>query len=88
MTVFVEQSLALPMSAKHITKQTEKSTIMIDVCREQLNSKMEGRQPNKAKTSVTSGGTELAEGVVLSCPKAGSQHTQGNGAPTPPRPHL
>ena len=71
---------------KPMTRQTEEGTFMINTDGELLNSKTEWHQPKIVRTTIYTGGAELAGGRVLSCPQAGSQRPQGNGVPIQPGP--
>ena len=62
---------------KPITRQTEEGTFMMYIEGELLNSKTEWHQPNIVRTTIYTGGEELAGGRVLSSPQDGSQSTQG-----------
>ena len=68
---------------KPITRQTEEGTFMINTEGELLNSKTEWHQPKIVRTTIYTGGAEVAGGRVLSSPQDGSQSTQGTRAPVP-----
>ena len=56
---------------------------MINTEGELLNSKTEWHQPKIVRTTIYTGGAEVAGGRVLSSPQDGSQSTQGTRAPVP-----
>ena len=62
-------------------RQTEEGTFMVNIKRELLNSKTEWHQPKIVRTTIHTGGAELAGGRIVSFPVDGSQRTQEN------RPH-
>ena len=63
-----------------MTRQTEEGTFMINTQGELLNSKTEWHQPKIVRTTIYTGGAELAGGRIRSFPQAGSQGLQDNGA--------
>ena len=62
---------------KPMTRQTEEGIFMINVKGELLNSKTEWHQPKLIRTTVHTGGAELAGGRIVSFPVAGAP---GGGA--------
>ena len=58
---------------KPMTRQTEEGTFMINVKGELLNSKTEWHQPKLIRTTIHTGGAELAGGRIVSFPQAGWQ---------------
>ena len=72
--------------SKPITRQTEEGTFMVNIKGNLLNSKTEWHQPKIVRTTIHTGGAELAGGRILSYPKDGSQTTQRTGISTPPVP--
>ena len=69
---------------KPMTRQTEEGTFMINTVGELLNSKTEWHQPKIVRTTIHTGGAELAGGRVLPYPQDGNQRPPRNGVPTPP----
>jgi hypothetical protein len=69
---------------KPMTRQTEEGTFMINTVGEHLNSKTEWHQPKIVRTTIHTGGAELAGGRVLPYPQDGNQRPPRNGVPTPP----
>ena len=57
---------------------------MVNVKGELLNFKTEWHQPKIVRTTIHTGGAELAGGRIISFPLAGSQSTQGSRS----LPHL
>ena len=56
---------------KPMTRQTEEGTFMINVKGELLNSKTEWHQPKLIRTTIYTGGAELAGGRIVSLPLDG-----------------
>ena len=71
---------------KPITRQTEEGTFMVNIKEELLNSKTEWHQPKIVRTTIHTGGAELAGGRIVSFPVDGSQRTQENRHLPPPPP--
>ena len=63
---------------KPLTRQTEEETFMINVKGELLNSKTELHQPKIIRTTIHTGGAELAGGRVLSFLQDGMQGSHGS----------
>ena len=72
--------------SKPITRQTEEGTFMVNIEGNLLNSKTEWHQPKIIRTTIHTGGAELAGGRVVSFPQAGSQNIPRTGISTPPGP--
>ena len=79
--------------SKPMTRQTEEGTFMININGELLNSKTEWHQPKIIRTTIHTGGAELAGGMILSLPSslppfplAGVPGTQRNGNRANPGP--
>ena len=79
--------------SKPMTRQTEEGTFMININGELLNSKTEWHQPKIIRTTIHTGGAELAGGMILSLPSslppfplAGVPGTQRNGNRANPAP--
>ena len=53
---------------KPVIRQTEEGTFMINIKGELLNSKTEWHQPKLIRTTINTGGVELAEGKIVSLP--------------------
>ena len=79
--------------SKPMTRQTEEGTFMININGELLNSKTEWHQPKIIRTTIHTGGAELAGGRILSLPSplppfplAGVPGIQRNGHRAKPGP--
>ena len=72
--------------SKPMTRQTEEGTFMINVEGELLNSKTEWHQPKLIRTTIHTGGAEMAGGRVQSFPLDGAARPQRAGARTPSSP--
>ena len=71
---------------KPLTRQTEEGTFMVNVKGELLNSKTEWHQPKIIRTTIHTGGAEMAGGRVLPFPQAGLQGSQVAGSRALPLP--
>ena len=69
---------------KPVIRQTEEGTFMINIKGELLNSKTEWHQPKLIRTTINTGGVELAEGKIVSLPPLPQVEGQGPG----PRPGM
>ena len=67
--------------SKPITRQTEEGTFMVNIKGNLLNSKTEWHQPKIVRTTIHTGGAELAGGRIISYPQDGIKTTQGLGSP-------
>ena len=79
--------------SKPMTRQTEEGTFMINIKGELLNSKTEWHQPKIIRTTIHTGGAELAGGRILPLPSslppfplAGASGTQRTGDRANPGP--
>ena len=83
---------------KPMSRQTEEGTFMINIKGELLNSKTEWHQPKLIRTTIHTGGAELAGGRIVSLPplpRAGGQGPRpranlpaGRIVSTPPLPQA
>ena len=65
---------------KPMSKQTEEGTFMINIKGKLLNSKTEWHQPKLIRTTIHTGGAELAGGRIVSLPPLPRAGGQGPGA--------